>query len=174
MYSLMPYKQLSVINTSSGSLADGGGAINDNFKAIADQFQGVWNNTSGGPNSNGSYPVNSIVTCNGATYIAISNISSGAASPPNASWSVLGEVPALQALTPGSGVSWNMSNGNVATLTLGSNATLSNPINLAVGTYTLIVTQGGTGSWTLSFESSFFWPGSVAPVLSTAPGAIMF
>ena len=80
---------------------------------------------------------------------------------------------AQQALTSGSSIAWNLNTQQSATLTLATNATLSNPTNQnGGGTYTLIITQDGTGSRTLAFGTAYFWPAGIAPILSTAAGAI--
>ena len=79
----------------------------------------------------------------------------------------------VQALTDGSSIAWNLTLGVIATVTLGGNRTLANPTNILAGTtYCLKVTQDGTGSRTLAYGAAFKWPGGVAPVLSTAIGAI--
>jgi len=63
--------------------------------------------------------------------------------------------------------------GNAFTLTLGGNATLSSPANIAAGaSYAWRITQDATGSRTLAFGAAFRWPGGTAPVLSTAAGAV--
>jgi len=45
------------------------------------------------------------------------------------------------------------------------------PTNLKVGTYILHVIQGGSGSYTLTWNSVFKWPAGVAPTLTTTVGA---
>lgn len=77
-----------------------------------------------------------------------------------------------QTLTDAASISWDMNNGEVATVTLGGNRALSNPTNLKVGTYVLIVKQDGTGSRTLTYGSAFKWQGGTAPTLSTAANAV--
>jgi hypothetical protein len=76
-----------------------------------------------------------------------------------------------QILTDGSTISWNVSVGTVATVTLGGNRSLANPTNLKVGTYILHVIQDGTGGRTLTFGSAYKWPAGVAPILTTAASA---
>lgn len=76
-----------------------------------------------------------------------------------------------QTLTDGATVSWDLSGGNAATLTLGGNRTFAAPTNLAVGTYILTVIQDGTGSRTITWNSVFKWTGGTAPTLSTTAGA---
>lgn len=77
------------------------------------------------------------------------------------------------ALTDAATIATDASLGNVFTVTLGGNRTLGAPTNLAAGaTYIWIITQDGTGSRTLSYNSVFKWPGGAAPTLSTAAGAV--
>lgn len=79
----------------------------------------------------------------------------------------------VQALTSGTTIAWNMASGGAATLTLATNATLDAPSNLRNGaSYSLTVTQDGTGSRTLAYNSVFKFPGGTDPVLSTAAGSI--
>lgn len=85
------------------------------------------------------------------------------------------KVPILgtQALTDAATVAWDVSLGAFATLTIGGNRTLGNPTNLKAGaSYVLKVTQDGTGSRTLAYSSAYKWTGSLAPILSTAIGAV--
>jgi len=77
-----------------------------------------------------------------------------------------------QTLTDGATVSWDTSLGRVATVTIGASRTMAAPTNLKVGTYILSVIQGGTGSYTLTWNSVFKWPAGVAPSLTTTVGAI--
>ena len=76
-----------------------------------------------------------------------------------------------QTLTDGATISWNANSGSVATVTLGGNRTMAAPSNLKVGTYVLNVIQDGTGSRTLTWNSVFKWPSSIAPTLTTTAAA---
>lgn len=79
-----------------------------------------------------------------------------------------------QTLTDATTVSWNASNGQIATITLGSvvNRVILNPTNLRVGTYILHVIQDGSGNRTIStWDTKFKWTQGVAPTLSTAANA---
>jgi len=81
-------------------------------------------------------------------------------------------IATTQALTDGTSIAWNMNLGEVATVTLGGNRTLSNPTNMKVGTYILKVTQDGTGSRTLAYGNVYEWPSGTAPTLTTTAAAI--
>lgn len=77
-----------------------------------------------------------------------------------------------QILTDGATISWNTTLGTVATVTLGGNRTLSNPTNLRVGTYMLIVKQDATGSRTLTWGTAYKFPAGAKPTLTTTANAI--
>lgn len=83
--------------------------------------------------------------------------------------------PAVQTLTSGATINWNVANGGNAQLTLNNTgATLATPTNLVVGyTYTLRITQGAGGSRTITtWPTGTRWTGGVAPTLSTTAGQI--
>jgi hypothetical protein len=72
-------------------------------------------------------------------------------------------------LTDGANIAWDLSQNQVAKVTLGGNRTLSNPTNAVDGAvYILVVKQDGTGSRTLSFSSDYKFSGGTAPTLTTA------
>lgn len=76
-------------------------------------------------------------------------------------------------LADGANISWDLDDNQTTEVTLAGNRTLDNPTNKQAGsTYILKVTQDGTGSRTLAYGSEYKWAGGVAPVLSTAAGAI--
>jgi hypothetical protein len=81
---------------------------------------------------------------------------------------------AATALTITSGtVPWNLSENQVATLTVTTNSTMNTPTNPQAGcTYVMIVTQGTGGSNTLSFSTAYKFPGGSAPVLSTGSAQV--
>ena len=71
-------------------------------------------------------------------------------------------------LTDGANISWDLSQNQVASVTLAGNRTLSNPTNQVDGAvYILIVKQDGTGGRTLSFSSDYKFAGGTAPTLTT-------
>ena len=82
-----------------------------------------------------------------------------------------GANAASQTLTDGATVTWDTSQGRIATLTLGGNRTLAAPTNLRVGVYILYLIQDATGSRTVTWNSVFKWPGGVAPTLTTTASA---
>ena len=73
----------------------------------------------------------------------------------------------------GGSVTLNWNNSNIQTLTLTSNITTltkSNPIDGAV--YTLFLTQGASGGYTVAWGADVEWAGGTGPTLSTAAGAV--
>ena len=79
---------------------------------------------------------------------------------------------ATQTLSDGATVNWDISAGNIGLWAIGGNRILAAPTNLVVGSSALRITQDGTGSRTVTWNSIFKWSGGAAPVLSTAGGAI--
>ena len=74
-------------------------------------------------------------------------------------------------LTDAATIAWDLSSNQVAKVILGGNRTLGNPTFAKDGgVYVLFVTQDGTGSRTLSYDSSVYkWPtGGLTPVLTTS------
>lgn len=71
-------------------------------------------------------------------------------------------------LTDGATINWDLSQNQVASVTLAGNRTLANPTNLVNGAvYILIVRQDATGGRTLSFSSAYKFAGGTAPTLTT-------
>lgn len=66
----------------------------------------------------------------------------------------------------GATVSVDLSLGSVVTLNLqaSTSLTLTNP---TVGTFIIIAKQDGTGGWTLGYTTTIYWPGGVAPTITT-------
>lgn len=85
------------------------------------------------------------------------------------------EIVSSPAISSGS-VTLNFENGNVFDVTLDENLTtmtLSNPpASGDSGSFTLILTQDGTGGRTVAFPASFKWAGGAAPTLTTTANAV--
>ena len=75
-------------------------------------------------------------------------------------------------MSDGATINWDVNSGNVATVTIAGNRTFAAPTNMVVGSLILKITQDGTGSRTITWNSAFKWSAGVAPVLSTAAGAV--
>ena len=78
------------------------------------------------------------------------------------------------ALSDGANISWDLSQNQVASVTLAGNRTLDAPSNQVAGaTYILIVKQDGTGNRTLNTSASAYkFPGGTEPTLSTGANAV--
>ena len=77
-----------------------------------------------------------------------------------------------QALTDAATITWDVDNGNVGTVTIAGNRIMAAPTNLVVGSMVLKLTQDGTGSRTITWNSAFKWSAGTPPVLSTAANAL--
>ena len=80
----------------------------------------------------------------------------------------------MTTLSDGANISWDLSQNQVASVTLAGNRTLDAPSNQVAGaTYILIVKQDGTGSRTLNTSASAYkFPGGTEPTLSTGANAV--
>jgi hypothetical protein len=72
-----------------------------------------------------------------------------------------------QTLTDAATITWDASNGQIATVTLNGNRVLSNITNIRVGTYVLHVVQNTSGGSSLTFEQGYRFTGNIAPPLTT-------
>jgi hypothetical protein len=78
----------------------------------------------------------------------------------------------LVTVSPSSNVTVNWNSGNVQTLTLNSNTSLSFSNAQAGGEYKLILNQDSAGNRTVTWPASVKWPGGTAPTLTSTTGAI--
>lgn len=86
--------------------------------------------------------------------------------------SVLTARGITQTLTYGATVAWDVSQGNIATVTLTGNATVAMPTNLQAGNYALLVLQDATGGRSLSFAAGYKWPSGVIPQAIAAANSL--
>jgi hypothetical protein len=71
-------------------------------------------------------------------------------------------------LTDGATINWDLSQNQVAKVTLAGNRTIANPTNKVEGaTYILVIIQDGTGSRTVTWGSDYKFPSSNTPTLTT-------
>lgn len=77
---------------------------------------------------------------------------------------------ASQILTDGTTINWNLTGGQIATVTLGGNRTMAAPTNMRVGSYILHVYQDGSGNRELTWNSVFKWSAGIAPPLTSSVG----
>ena len=84
------------------------------------------------------------------------------------------QTPKNGSLTDGTTIDWNGStNGQVVAVTLGGNRTMNAPTNIVqYAMYVLRVTQDGTGSRTLGFNTAYKFGTAGAPALTTTAGKV--
>lgn len=104
--------------------------------------------------------------------LPVANGGTGQTSAANAANALNTAYLGPQALTSGASVSWDCSSGRSATLTLGHDAELQVPTNLADGqTASLSITQDGTGGRALTLASGLtIMTGNLADVSGMAAG----
>ena len=84
-----------------------------------------------------------------------------------------GQAGTPVALTDASSVAVDLSLANNFTLTLAGNRTLAAPTNVTAGqSGVIVVTQDGTGSRTLAYNSIYKFAGGTAPTLTTTASAV--
>lgn len=106
-------------------------------------------------------------------FATANDVRAGSSSTVHVSPSALAGSAAFITLTDASTVAWNMASGYNAKVTLGGNRALGAPTNAYEGlSGSLQVIQDGTGSRTLSFDSSWDFGVNGAPTLSTAAASI--
>ena len=122
------------------------------------------------------YPQGTMVERGGNPYVANENVNRGDPAPDasnNTKWLRMNADPPptlRQDLTSASTITWNVSNGTVADLTLGHNVTLTISGGVDGDTAMLRCLQDSTGSRTLTLNSSIQRGGRDAPVLNTGGG----
>ncbi len=85
------------------------------------------------------------------------------------------EVVNIIGTISGSSQAINLESGNVVTATLGNNVTFSftnPPVSGKAGSFTLLLTQDGTGSRLVTWPASVVWSGGTPPTLTPTAGAI--
>ena len=151
----------NVVGASSNTWANTMAAAGNTWANTVGLGANGWSNTVGASGNSWSNTVGfSANTYSGVTYAP-------KISPTFTGTVTLNANIANQTLTDGSTISWDVSLGSVATVTLGGNRTMAAPTNLKIGTYILHVVQDGSGNRTITWNSVFKWPAGVAPVLTT-------
>lgn len=92
-----------------------------------------------------------------------------------ANWKLTGDKfrtgIAQVSLTDGASIAWDMSQGNLYTVTLGGNRTLAAPTNYVIGeTYYLEVVQDATAGRTLAYNAVYYAAGGAITVTAAAEG----
>jgi hypothetical protein len=156
--------------TLNVSAISGGGTFADwtlSLTATATVFYG---NITGGGLATGGGPASadqviSVPAATGADVLTGTSLTT--AVPPKA----IKDAAAFFALTDAPTVTWNTNSGINAKVTIGANRTIGAPTNLKDGwTYTLKITQGGVGAFTVTWNAIWDWGADGLPVLSTAAG----
>ena len=75
-------------------------------------------------------------------------------------------------LTDAASIAWDLSLGNLATVTVTADRTLANPTNWGHGSFTLILKMDGSGGHTTSYGAGYKWPDGVVPTLDTSASAV--
>jgi hypothetical protein len=129
---------------------------------------GVFAETGGGVRfyTNGSSTAKAVLTSGGSLGI-------GTASP-SGKLTVSGNaIGTTVALTDAATVATDLSLANYYTLTLGGNRTLGAPTNQTAGqSGVIVITQDGTGSRTLAYNSVWKFPNGTVPTLTTTANAV--
>jgi hypothetical protein len=147
------------IGGASGSTVD----VGDVFIATADNAGG----TQASVGSSWVILEHNLISALAASFATTAEVRAGTSSTKVIAPDTLAGAMAVQTLTDGATVSWDLSTAINAKVTLGGNRTLavSNPTLGA--TYSLGVTQDGTGSRTMTWPASFDWGSAGAPTLTT-------
>ena len=170
----------SALNFATGCGTNTGTAVNSVFYKIAGGNAGCTNAPLTGQflgfngTSTGFYDLPLATTSvNGIVDIATSGEfvanTSGHALDSASVWSAAAPVT----VTYGASIALDFSALINAQVTLTGNLTLANPTNVKPGqTGTIRLIQGGSGSYTIAFGTTWKFAGGTAPVLSTAVGAV--
>ena len=77
-------------------------------------------------------------------------------------------------LTDAASISWTLAQNQVCSVTLAGNRTLANPTDTPKdgAVYILIVKQNGTGGYTLSYGSTYKFPGGTAPTVTSGANKV--
>ena len=144
-----------------------GGAIDGTIIGASSAAAGTFTTfTSTGIDDNAAGAI--AITINSDEEVGI-----GTASPGKQLHITKSAVADLVALTDGATIAVDFDTGQNFTVTLAGNRALGNPTNVTAGqTGSIFVTQDGTGSRTLSYGTSWEFPGATAPTLTTTAAAV--
>jgi hypothetical protein len=140
------------------------GSDSGNWGNLLNEFLEVEHNTDG-THLNASSTVKGVVELATNTEVNAGTDTTRAVTPAT--------LYTTQTLTDAVSISWDLSLGAMATVTLGGNRALANPTNLINGaSYILIIKQDGTGGKTLSFGNAYKFADGIDPNLSAGANAV--
>jgi hypothetical protein len=102
-------------------------------------------------------------------------LTSGSAYHISASFGVYSPVfhSGIQTLTDAASITWDLSKGGFAQVTIAGARALAAPTNMRVGGfYTLIVKQDAVGGRTLSYATTYKFPYSTVPIITTGSNSV--
>lgn len=139
--------------------------FNGDFNAIVNEFNGSITNA----NLSASAAISpSKISGTAATLTGSETLTNKVLTKPT----INGSIGAFTTDTDGATVTFNMSESNVHTVTLGGNRTLA-VSNTSVGqSFVVRLIQDGTGSRTVTWFSTIKWPGGTTPTLTTTAAKI--
>lgn len=106
-------------------------------------------------------------------WASAADVQAGTSTSKPVTSSALSGSQAILTLTDGTTISWDMSTGYNAIVTIAGNRTLNAPTNFTVGqTYTIRIKQDATGSRTMTWPASFDWGTTGAPTLTTTASKV--
>ena len=149
------------------------GVTASSLTSVGTLTSGTWNASVIGSSYGGAGSVSGIMKANGSGAVSAATAGTDYVAPGTVTGFTAQQYAAASALTAGTTVSWNLNSAQAATLSPAQNFTLSNPTNMqAGGTYTLVITQDGTGSRLITWGSAYKFSGGSKFVLSTAASAV--
>lgn len=160
------------VATALGINVGSAGAFVVNGGALGTPASGTLTNATGLPISGITGLGTNVDTALGTALATAANVQAGTSSAALVTPAALSGSAAVQTLTDGATVNWDMASGYNAKVTLGGNRTLAAPTNVQAGiTYTIQVIQDGTGSRTVTWNAAYKWGTAGTPVLTTTASA---
>jgi hypothetical protein len=167
-----------VSGLGTGAATAAGNAVNTNGGLVTASTASIASGallTGGGSGTaiSGITPGTGVATALAANVSAAADIQAGTSGSKLVVPSAIAGSGALQTLTDGATISWDMASGYNAKVTLtASGHTLAAPTNVTAGlTYQIWVIQDGTGSRTMSWNAAYKFGTAGAPTLTTTASA---
>lgn len=168
----------STITTGSGVVTGIGSAVNTNGGLLTASTAAIAANAivtgaGSGTALTGTTPGTGVLTALGTALATAANVQVGTSGAALVTPTAISGSGAIQTLTDGATISWDVSAGYNAKVTLtASGHTIANPTNVIAGlTYQLWVIQDATGSRTVSWGTAYKFGTAGAPTLTTTANA---